>query len=46
MEVSEALLIMFTFFRSENFRKNEKRAINMYCGNGENSNRRETDAWS
>ena len=46
MEVSEALLIMFTFFKSANTRKNENRAIKIYCENGEYINCRETYAWS
>ena len=32
-------------FKSANSRNNEKRDINIYYGNGENSNCGETDAW-
>ena len=46
MEVSEALLIMFTFFKSANARNNQKIYITIYCGNGENGNFVKTDAWS
>ena len=44
MEVSEALLIMFTFLQEYKCQKELKRAINIYCRNGENINFGETDA--